>query len=53
MKNPATDWRSADVLWQMKNDDGFIDKVACQLIELATDSEPILNKLVRQYSKDT
>lgn len=53
MKNPATDWRSADVLWQIKTDDGFLDNVAGQLLELATISEPIVNKLVRQYSKDT
>ena len=51
MKDPATDWRPADVLWRMKTDPGFLDKVAGELLDLATISEPIVDKLVKQYLK--
>jgi hypothetical protein len=51
MKYPCSDWRSADVLWQIKTDESFLNKVAEQLLELASISEPIVDELVRQYSK--
>jgi hypothetical protein len=45
---PAPDWRKPEVLWQMHKDGKFLESVAEQLLEVATISEPIVDRLVRK-----
>ena len=51
LESPAADWRKPEVLWQMHKDEKFLEDVAEQLLELAKISEPIVDKLVREYQK--
>jgi hypothetical protein len=51
MDSPAENWRKPEVLWRMHKDDGFLDDVAEQLLELARISEPIVDQLVQKYRK--
>ena len=51
MESPAEDWRKSNVLWRMHKDDSFLNDVAEQLLELAKLSEPIVDRLVRDYKK--
>jgi hypothetical protein len=51
MDSPDENWRKPEVLWRMHQDDSFLNDVAEQLLELAKISEPIVDKLVREYRK--
>ena len=48
MNAPAADWRKPEVLWQMHKDNKFLASVAEQLLEVATISAPIVDRLVRR-----
>ena len=48
MKDPATDWTSPDVLWQMHTDRQFLEEVAAHLLAIAEVSEPIIDRLSRK-----
>ncbi len=49
LQEPAPDWHTAEVLWQMHTQDDFLQKVAAQLLELAKLSEKFLDSLVAKY----
>lgn len=48
MKNPASDWSSPEILWQMHTDPKFLEEVVKQLLEVAKISEPIIERLVQK-----
>lgn len=48
MHVPAKDWRTPDVLWRMRTDNGFLDDVVKQIVEVAKLSEPIIDRLVQK-----
>jgi len=48
MSAPAADWRKPEVLWQMHKDKEFLASVAEHLLEVATISAPILDRLERR-----
>lgn len=48
MRNPASDWKSPEVLWRMWSDDGFLNDVAVQLLELVPVVTPILDDISRR-----
>lgn len=49
MKNPASDWSSPEILWQMHNDtDNFLEQVVEQLLELAKASKLIIDRLAEK-----
>lgn len=49
MREPAADWRSAEVLWRMRSDETFLASVSDQLLEVARAVEPHVDRLVEQY----
>jgi hypothetical protein len=48
MRSPAADWRKTEVLWRMHTDKLFLNDVAEQLLEIAKNTEHIIDKLARQ-----
>ncbi len=48
MRAPAADWRKPEVLWQLHKDTKFLESVAKQLLGVATNSAPIVDRLARK-----
>lgn len=51
MKHPATDWSNPDVLWQMHTDEGFLQSVTDQLLEVAKITEPVIDQWMRRKQR--
>ena len=48
MHSPARDWQKPEALWLMHKDNTFLEEVADQLLRLARNSTPILDRLSRR-----
>jgi len=48
MRAPAADWRKPKVLWQIHKDAKFLESVEEQLLEVAINSAPIIDRLARK-----
>lgn len=53
MERPAADWRKQEELWRMHSDEGFLNDVSDQLLEVARISEPFVDELVEKNRKSS
>jgi hypothetical protein len=48
LRTPAPNWREPEVLWRMHTDQSFLNEVTEQMLAVAKEAEPILDRLTKK-----